>query len=188
MPMSEPCAAGDELEHTVLDLGFWCAMVNGLPDNRFLDDPRFDPVLERAGALDVPIYIHPNVPPKAVYDIYYDRLPGPASALLASGAFGWHSETAIHVLRLVLTGAFERHPGLTVIVGHMGEMLPFMLGRADDILIGHGGLSRPVSETIVDRIYITTSGMFTTPPLLPPLPTFPAHLIIFTPHYPFTQT
>jgi len=187
LPMREPSAAADELEHTVLDLGFCGAMVNGLTDNRFLDDPRFDPVLERAAALDVPIYIHPNVPPKAVYDIYYDRLPGPASALLASGAFGWHSETAIHVLRLVLTGAFERHPRLTVIVGHMGEMLPFMLGRADDILIGHGGLRRPVSETIVDRVYITTSGMFTTPPLLTALTTFGADRIMFSVDYPFSQ-
>ncbi|AIO34834.1 amidohydrolase family protein [Burkholderia cenocepacia] len=187
LPMREPSAAADELERTVLNLGFCGAMVNGLTDNRFLDDPQFDPVLERAAALDVPIYIHPNLPPKAVYDIYYDRLPGPAGALLASGAFGWHSETAIHVLRLVLTGAFEKHPKLTVIVGHMGEMLPFMLGRADDILIGHGGLRRPISETIVERVYITTSGMFTTPPLLTALATFGADRIMFSVDYPFSQ-
>ncbi|AUT66885.1 amidohydrolase family protein [Paraburkholderia terrae] len=187
LPMREPSAAADELERAVVDLGFSGAMVNGLTDNRFLDDPRFDPVLERAAALDVPIYIHPNVPPKAVYDVYYDRLPGPASALLASGAFGWHSETAIHILRLVLTGAFERHPRLTIIAGHMGEMLPFMLGRADDILIGHGGLNRPISETIVDRVYITTSGMFTTPPLLTALTTFGTDRIMFSVDYPFSQ-
>jgi uncharacterized protein len=187
LPMREPYAAADELERAVRDLGFRGAMINGLTEDRFLDDPRFDPVLERAAALDVPIYIHPNVPPKAVYDIYYDRLPGPASALLASGAFGWHSETAIHILRLVLTGAFERHPRLTVIVGHMGEMLPFMLGRADDILIGHGGLRRPISETIVDRVYITTSGMFTVPPLLTALTTFGADRIMFSVDFPFSQ-
>jgi predicted TIM-barrel fold metal-dependent hydrolase len=188
LPMREPEAAADELERGVRELGFSGAMVNGLTQNRFLDDPRFDPVLERAAALDVPIYIHPNVPPKAVYDIYYAGLPGPAGALLASGAFGWHSETAIHVLRLVLTGAFERHPKLTVIVGHMGEMLPFMLGRADDILIGHGGLRRPVSETIVERVYITTSGMFTTPPLQLALATFGVDRIMFSVDYPFSQS
>ncbi|PZV38789.1 hypothetical protein B5V02_09030 [Mesorhizobium kowhaii] len=188
LPMREPQAAADELERAVGELGFSGAMINGPTQGRFLDDPRFDSVLERAAALEVPIYIHPNVPPKAVYDVYYDGLPGPAGALLASGAFGWHSETAIHILRLVLTGVFERHPKLTVIVGHMGEMLPFMLGRADDILIGHGGLQRPISETIVERVYITTSGMFTTPPLQLALATFGADRIMFSIDYPFSQT
>src|SRR6201999_1262189 len=108
-------------ERSVRDLGFHGAMINGVTEGRFLDDPRFAPILERATALDVPIYIHPNVPPKAVYDLYFKDLPGAYGQLLAAGLFGWHAETGLHVLRLALTGAFEKYPNLTLIVGHMGE-------------------------------------------------------------------
>jgi predicted TIM-barrel fold metal-dependent hydrolase len=184
LPMREPNAAADELERAVSDLGFRGAMVNGLTDGRFLDDERFTPVLARAVALDVPIYIHPNLPPKAVYDCYYQGLPGRTGPLLASGIFGWHSETAIHVFRLVLAGTFEKFPGLTVIVGHMGEMLPFMLGRADDVLMSRG--ANPISQTIVENVYITTSGVFHISPFLNALTAFGADRIMFSVDYPYS--
>jgi uncharacterized protein len=85
--------------------------------------------------------------------------------VLESAGWGWHSETAIHVLRLVLSGALDRHPRLKLIIGHMGEMLPMMLARADDLFaleIEH--LQRSISRTILDQIWLTTSGMFTEPP------------------------
>ncbi|MFM0367579.1 amidohydrolase family protein, partial [Paraburkholderia sediminicola] len=135
-------------------------------------------------ALDVPIYIHPNLPPKAVYDCYYQGLPGRTGPLLASGIFGWHSETAIHVLRLALAGTFEKFPGLTVIVGHMGEMLPFMLGRADDVLLSRG--ANPVSQAIVENVYITTSGVFHISPFLNALTAFGADRIMFSVDYPYS--
>lgn len=185
LPMREPEAAADELERTVRDLGFSGAMVNGLTDNRFLDDPRFDPILKRAARLEVPIYIHPNIPPQAVYDIYYSGLPGLAGPLLGSGVFGWHSETAIHVLRLALSGTFERHPKLTIIVGHMGEMLPFILGRADDVLMERAGFTAPISKVITERVYITTAGVFTVSPFLNALTTFGADRIMFSVDYPY---
>jgi uncharacterized protein len=186
LPMRTPAAAADELERTVQDLGFRGAMVNGLTDGRFLDDPRFAPILERAVKLDVPIYIHPNVAPKPVYDSYYQDLPGKAGPLLASGLFGWHAETGIHVFRLALSGTFDRYPGLTVIVGHMGEMLPFMLARADAILLQQG-FSRPISEVILDRVYITTSGVFTISPFLNALTTFGADRIMYSVDYPYSS-
>jgi predicted TIM-barrel fold metal-dependent hydrolase len=187
LPMRTPEAAADELERAVRDLGFRGAMINGLTEDRFLDDPRFEPVLERAAALAVPIYLHPNVAPKAVFDAYYDNLPGMSGALLASGVFGWHSETAIHVFRLALSGTLERHPGLTIIVGHMGEMLPFMLARADDVLMNHGGLARPISEIIIDRVFITTAGFFSVPPFLTALATFGVDRILFSVDYPYNS-
>jgi predicted TIM-barrel fold metal-dependent hydrolase len=187
LPMRDPEAAADELERAVRDLGFSGAMVNGVTEDRFLDDLRFDPILKRAAALDVPVYIHPNIPPKVVYDVYFAGLPGLASPLLGSGVFGWHSETAIHVLRLALAGTFERHPNLTIIVGHMGEMLPFILARADDVLINRGGFTHPISETIVKHVYITTAGVFTIPPFLNALTTFGADRIMFSVDYPYHQ-
>jgi uncharacterized protein len=188
LPMREPQAAADELERAVRDLGFRGAMINGTTDGRFLDDPRFAPILERATRLDVPIYIHPNIPPKAVYDAYFQNLPGSAGQLLAAGVFGWHAETGIHVLRLALAGIFEQYPGLTVIVGHMGEMLPFMLGRADAVMMSPlGGMSHPISKTIVDHVYITTAGFFTIPPFLNALMTFGADRIMFSVDYPYSS-
>ncbi|AIO34881.1 amidohydrolase family protein [Burkholderia cenocepacia] len=184
LPMREPVAAADELERAVRDLGFRGAMVNGLTDGRFLDDERFAPVLVKAVELDVPIYIHPNLPPKAVYDSYYQGLPDRTGPLLASGIFGWHSETAIHVFRLALAGTFDKFPGLTVIVGHMGEMLPFMLGRADDVLMSRG--AKPISQKIVENVYITTSGVFHISPFLSALTAFGVDRIMFSVDYPYS--
>jgi predicted TIM-barrel fold metal-dependent hydrolase len=185
LPMREPEAAADELERAIRDLNFSGAMINGLTEDRFLDDLRFEPVLARAAALDVPIYIHPNIPPRSVYDVYYAGLPPLSSALLASGVFGWHSECAIHIFRLALAGTFERHPNLTVIVGHMGELLPFMLARADDVLMRRAGFTKPISEIIVKHVYITTAGVFTIPPFLTALTTFGADRIMFSVDYPY---
>jgi uncharacterized protein len=185
LPMRAPEAAADELERAVRDLGFSGAMVNGLTQDRFLDDPRFDSILSRAAALDVPIYLHPNIPPKAVYETYYAGLPALSSALLASGVIGWHSECAIHVFRLALAGTFDRHPNLTLIVGHMGELLPFVLARADDVLMRRAGFTRPISESIISRVYITTAGVFTIPPFLNALTTFGADRIMFSVDYPY---
>ena len=185
LPMREPQAAAEELERAIRELGFSGAMVNGLTEHRFLDDTRFDPVLQTAARLEVPIYIHPNIPPKPVYDIYYAGLPGLTGPLLGSGVFGWHSETAIHVFRLALSGTFERHPKLTIIVGHMGEMLPFMLGRADHVLELNAGFTAPISKVITDHVYITTAGIFTVSPFLNALTTFGADRIMFSVDYPY---
>lgn len=187
LPMRTPMAAADELERAVRDLGFRGAMINGLTEGRFLDHPSFAPLLDRAVLLDVPLYIHPNLPPKPVYDSYYDGLPGKAGGLLASGLFGWHAETGIHVLRMALAGTFELHPGLTVIVGHMGEMLPFILGRADAVTMGMGSSGKTISETITGQVYITTSGFFSISPFLNALTSFGADRIMYSVDYPYSS-
>lgn len=185
--MRAPQAAADELERAITDLGFRGAMINGTTDGQFLDDVRFAPILERASKLGVPIYLHPNFPPKAVMDTYYSGLPQMMSRLLAWGGFGWHVETAIHVLRLAASGTFEKFPGLKIIVGHMGETLPFMLDRLDHCLVDMHG-EPPISPIIRDRLYITTSGVFSTPAFLCALTTFGADRILFSVDYPYSTT
>ena len=132
LPLRSPEAAADELQRAVKDLGFVGVLVNGATDGRFLDDPIFEPVLARAEALDAPIYLHPGIPAEAVRAAYYDGLPGNFSFTMALSAWGWHADTAIHTLRLALSGALDRHPGLKIVIGHMGEALPFMLDRIDE--------------------------------------------------------
>ena len=112
-----------------------------------------------------------------------------ASNTMALSAWGWHAETAIHTLRLVLSGALDRHPGLKIVIGHMGEALPFMLDRIDETTAAQAKslLKRSVKQTIVDQVWITTSGFFTLAPFMAALVTFGADRIMFSVDYPFAS-
>jgi uncharacterized protein len=187
LPMASPDACADELVRCVKTLGFVGALINGTTEGRFLDDPCYDATLSAAVELDVPIYVHPHLAPDAVRTAYFSGLEAGAGRVLESAGWGWHSETAIHVLRLVLAGTLDKHPTLKVIIGHMGEMLPMMLARADEVFtadIGH--LQRPISRTILDQVWLTTSGIFTEPPFLVALMTFGIDRIMFSVDYPYT--
>ena len=186
MPMASPDACPAELERAVKDLKFVGAMIHGTTEGRFLDHPSYDGLLAAAVELDVPIYIHPNVPMPAVQQIYYSGLPEGADRVIGTAGWGWHSEVAIHILRMVLAGTFDKHPKLKMVIGHMGEMLPVMLARLDDVGaadIGH--LKRLPSKTITDQVWITTSGIFTQPPFIAALQTFGIDRIMFSVDYPF---
>ena len=186
LPTSDPAAAADELSRAVGELGFLGAMVNGHTSGRFLDDPAFAPLLERFERLAVPLYLHPTEPVRAVRDAYYEGFEPTVTWFLSAAAWGWHSETALHVLRMVLGGVFDRHPGLRVIIGHMGEMLPFMLQRIDDNLPPRvTGLDRLPSEYILDRVVITTSGLFSVPPLRCALDVFGLERVLFSIDWPY---
>ena len=186
LPMRAPEAAAEELVRSVKSLKFVGALINGLTEDRFLDDRRFESVLAAAEDLDVPIYLHPHLAPQAVRELYYSNLPGNAGYVLEAAGWGWHAETAVHVLRLVLAGTLDRHPRLKLIIGHMGEGLPAMLARCDQVseaYVQH--LARPISRAILDQVSITTSGMFTTPPFLAALLTFGIDRILFSVDYPY---
>ncbi len=187
LPMTHPEAAADELERAVRSLGFKGTMINGTTNGRFLDDPSFLPILQRAVALDVPIYVHPGIPPAAVWEAYYSGFDPAVNFSLATAGWGWHSEVGIHALRLILAGVFDRLPSLQVIIGHMGEMLPFMLARINNVLTPVAKqLQLPVPEYFLRNFYITTSGFFTNPPLLLALQIMGADRIIFSVDYPYS--
>jgi hypothetical protein len=186
LPMRSPEAAADELERRVRDQGFVGAMINGMIDDLFLDDHRFAPLLAKAEQMDVPIYLHPNMPPSAVRRTYYSNLPGHSGDLLASAGWGWHSETAIHVLRLAFAGTFDRHPKLKLIIGHMGEMLPVMLARIEDMSHVDINQKQSMTKTILDHVRITTSGVFTQAPFIAAMMTFGIDRIMFSVDYPYS--
>jgi predicted TIM-barrel fold metal-dependent hydrolase len=130
--------------------------------------------------LGVPLHLHPTFPPKQVADVYYAGLPAAVADSLATAAWGWHAETGLHVLRMAATGVFDRHPGLKVIAGHMGENLPCSLMRADAML--HGALpgERSVADIVCEHLHITICGhatcahrnaeqLFNCPPSDPPI-------------------
>ncbi len=185
LPMKAPQAAADELERAVKSLGFCGTMINGTTNDKFLDDAQFAPVLQKAEDLDVPIYLHPNLPIKAVNDAYYSNLPGALGFTLSIAGWGWHSETAVHVLRMILAGTFDKYPKLKLIIGHMGEMLPMMLARIDHVYKSTG-LKRDVSDVLLNNVWITTSGLFTQPPFKLAMDTFGADRIMFSVDYPYS--
>src|SRR6266852_6122650 len=101
LPMQSPDAAIVEFVRAVRDLGFVGALINGTTEGRFLDHPSYDGLLAAAVELDVPIYVHPHLAPEAVRQAYFADLPPGTSSVFESAGWGWHSETAIHALRLV---------------------------------------------------------------------------------------
>lgn len=164
LPTANPAAAADELERCVA-MGFKGAMLHGLSNGEFLDLKQFWPIYARAEQLGVPIYLHPALPHPAVTDAYYRDYMGDFP-MLARPAWGYTVEAATQAIRLVLSGVFERHPKLKVILGHLGESLPFQLWRIDQALARAG--QRPLSfrEIFTNNFWVTTSGFFSTPALL----------------------
>jgi predicted TIM-barrel fold metal-dependent hydrolase len=188
LPLGDPTAAAEELRRTVGDAGFVGAMVFGQTHGRFLDDPEFAPVLATCAELGVPLYLHPAPPPPGVAEIYYARLPDGAGPTLATAGWGWHAETGMHVLRLAVAGTFDAHPDLRILVGHMGENLPFSLARADERLSSSTAGERPVMQTVLDQVRITTAGYTTAPPLACALATFGPERILFSVDHPFADS
>jgi 2,3-dihydroxybenzoate decarboxylase len=163
LPTSDPAAAADELERTV-KLGFKGAMIHGLANGVFLDDKRFWPIFERAQALDVPIYLHPSVPHPAVAEIYYNDYVADFPQVVRA-AWGYTVETATLALRLVLSGIFDAYPRLKIILGHLGETLPYLVWRIDAALSRPGHKQVSFRNVFCGNFYITTSGNFSTPAL-----------------------
>ena len=163
-------------------------MISGTIGGRFLDDPFFSPILETAARLNVPVYLHPGPPPKPVADVYYTGFPGPVNQVLATSGYGWHYETSLHAVRMIIGGVFDRLPGLKVIIGHLGEGIPFHLPRIDDTLTPVAGqLAKPVSAYFRDHFWITTSGYFYDGPFRLTQEMFGDERLIFSVDYPFAD-
>ena len=154
LPMGDPAAAAVELERVVRDHGFVGALINGHVNGRYLDDTFFWPVFEAAETLDVPIYLHPTVPPQPVIEAYYQGFAPAVSAKLSIAGVGWHIDTGIHCIRLILGGVFDRFPRLQIIVGHQFEALSWMAWRTDySFPVEESGLKRTIKEYLRENFY-----------------------------------
>lgn len=186
LPTAVPEAAADELERATRELGFKGAMLHGLANGVFLDDKRFWPIYARAEALDVPIYFHPSLPDADVRRVYYDDYVKDFP-LVARAAWGYTVETATTAIRLVLSGVFERHPNLKIILGHLGETLPFLVWRIDQALARPGQKSMSFRTIFCNNFYITTSGNFSNPALLCCVMEMGIDHILFAVDWPFVM-
>jgi len=179
LPMQDVSAAADELERCVQDLGFCGALINGHTHGRYLDDPVFYPFWERAESLGAPIYLHPADPVST-----YPALAGYDG--LKRAMWEWGMETGSHALRLILGGVFDRFPKVTLVLGHLGETLPYLLWRFDSRARIYGlKLKRRPSEYIREHICVTTSGMFSAEPLRCAIGSLGASRVMFSADYPF---
>ncbi len=159
LPTGAPAKAAMELERRVRQQGFKGAVINGHNRGRYLDDKFYAPILECADALGVPIYLHPTRPPEAVIDAQFGGFAPDVSWMFSGAGWGWHIETAVHVIRLILGGVFDRHPNLQVIVGHLGEGLSFMLPRLDrNLPPAMTKLRRSLGDYLRGNIHYTFAG------------------------------
>ena len=158
LPTMMPDKAAEELERRVRAGGFKGAVINGHVRGRYLDDKFFWPILECAETLNVPIHIHPTKPPLAVFDVYYRGFSPLVSDLFGSPGWGWHIETAVHVLRLILGGAFDRFPNLQLVIGHLGEGLMSLFQRLDVMTPAMTKLKRPMTSYLRENVHYTVSG------------------------------
>jgi len=179
-----PTEAVKELDRAVRGLGFKGALIHShVRGGEYLDEEKYFPIFEKAVELDVPIYIHPRIPSPQMLKPYADY-----GFALAGAALGFAAETSLHAMRLIMSGIFDRFPGLKIILGHLGEGLPFWLDRLDRKGIGFGGrvkLQRKPSEYICDNFFITFSGMFFTPAFLCAYLALGADNILFASDYPY---
>ena len=187
LPLQDPDEAVRELKRANTDLGLRGVMVNGYSnlgaDKVYLDDARYEPLWTAIEELQVPLYLHPRLPARAVQDAIYHGHPE-----LVGAAWGFAPETATHVLRMVYGGVFDRHPDAKLIIGHLGETLPFFAGRIQRAFEYNPYSQRTrkrLQDYLSDNILITTSGNFNDQALITAILTVGADNIMFASDYPY---
>ena len=195
LPLQSPEEAADELERSVREDGFLGALTNGHIGGRFLDHPDFEPVLARAESLDVPIYLHPGYPAQDVYDIYFATSRSEYTEefqdyIFSGSGLGWHQEVLIQAVRMIAYGVFDRFPKLKIIMGHMGEGLPFYYERiANDMgEPTENSLEKPFEQYFQDNFWFTTSAFFQNNLLEQLLKYISVDRVMFATDYPFIES
>jgi len=182
-----PGAAAKELERGVRKLGFKGSIVNSHTRGEYLDDPKFWPIFEAAAALNVPIYLHPNTPSPVMIGPFLERG-------LDGAIFGFAVETALHMLRIIVAGVFDRFPHLQMVLGHLGEALPYWLFRIDFMhraMVAANRyssvkrLERKPSDYLKENVYVTTSGMAWEPPILYAQSVLGVDRVLYAMDYPY---
>ncbi len=190
LPLQDPPAAAYELERAVKELGLVGAKVNSHVRGEFLDDQKYWVVFERAEKLGVPVYLHPNMPPPDMLKPYLKYIA------LSGSMLGFAHETGLHAMRLICSGVFDKYPGLKIILGHLGEALPFWLGRMDTRWVREAAASDPIankikknpSEYVKNNFLVTTSGILWQPALLCTYLSLGAERILFSVDYPLQSS
>ena len=187
LALQDPAAAASELRRAVTALDFDGALIFSRVRDKSIDHADFWPLFEAAEALGAPLYLHPQSPPADVRAGYYSGFGDVVDVAFATHGVGWHYDAGVQLLRLILAGVFDRFPGLQVIMGHWGEMVPFYLDRIDRLSLV-AGLSRTVSEYVASNVHLTPGGVFSQRYLRWALEVVGPERIMFAADYPFVPT
>lgn len=186
LPLSDPKAAVKELQRCIEELAFVGVMIHGRTFDTYPDHPDLFPVLQRIETLNVPVYIHPQMPPRAVRALYYDGFEEAVSTDFAGGGLGWHYEAGVTAIRLILAGVFDKLPGLQVILGHWGEVVAFYLDRIDALSRATSkSLKKTVAGYFRDHFYLTGSGVYSTAYLQRAIDIVGIDRVMYSTDYPF---
>ena len=172
-------------------LGFVGALIDNHADGKSFDGAAYDVLWAKACALDVPIYLHPTWPSPRMAETFMGAYAEPVGISLGAAGWGWHADVALHVLKLFCAGVFDRFPRLKIIIGHMGELLPYMLERCYDMSTrwaGWGPRERPLRRVWHENIWVTTSGAWSLAPIKCLLENTPVERIMYSVDYPFEST
>ena len=184
LPTPAPHEASRELERSARDLGLKGAMLCGRTRDRNLDHKDFWPIFECAAELGVPLFIHPQIPQRAVRDVYYSGFGGQVDLAFSTYGLGWHYEAGIQFVRLALAGVFDRFPDLQIILGHWGEVILFYVERLA-ALNRTASLDRPIADYVRQNLYVTASGMFSQTYLQRSVEIVGIDRILFSTDYPY---
>lgn len=190
LPVGNPQAAADELLRAVKQLGFVGASLNGAYNGRFYDEPEFYPIFEKAAELNVPIYFHPGFPDEKAADYYYkgENIPTAVSAVFSSFGYGWHVDVGVHMIRMILSGIFDKLPNLKLITGHWGELVPYYFDRIDETIPQSlTGFTRKFSEIYKEHVYITPSGIASRGPAILAIGEMGADHVLWSHDFPYIK-
>jgi uncharacterized protein len=185
--LQDPDAAAAELQRAVKDLDFDGALIFSRVRDKSIDHTDFWSLFEAAEALGAPLYLHPQAPPAGVRAGYYDGLGDGVSAAFATHGVGWHYDAGVQLLRLILAGVLDRFPGLQLIMGHWGEVVPFYLERIDH-LGPIAGLQRSITEYVRTNVHLTPGGIFSQRYLRWAMEIVGSERIMFAADYPYVPT
>ncbi|KAK5131793.1 hypothetical protein LTR08_000548 [Meristemomyces frigidus] len=187
LPIAEPGECARELERTVQQHGFVGALVDCHDNGKYFDGDEYDVMWQKFEELDVPCYIHPSWPSDDMLPRYTGNFTGGAARSLGASGWGWHNEVALHTLRLYASGVFDKFPKLKIIIGHFGEMIPFMLARIAKLSVRWGDQQRKWQQVWDENIWITTSGVWSLDPMRTILANTKIDHILYSVDYPFEQ-
>lgn len=188
LPCKDAAESARELQRSVSSLGFVGALIDNHADGKYFDRAEYDVLWAEACLLDVPIYLHPTWPSARMAEAYMGAYPERVGISLGAAGWGWHGDVGLHILKLFCAGVFDRYPTLKIIIGHMGETLPFMLERCYDMSTRWGGWGpreRPLRQVWDENIWITTSGAWSLAPIKCLLENTKVERIMYSVDYPF---
>ncbi len=188
LPMDDPSAAAQEYEHSIRCHGFVGAMIPNHAHGKYYDTDGYRIFWRQAAALHLPVYIHPCPPSEALKPLYRGNYPDKIATILSVGGWGWHADTAVHFIKLYCSGIFDEFPNLKIVIGHAGEMLPYMINRVNARLErGWGARRRDLKTVWRENLWITISGIWDLAPFSCLIRSIPMDRIMFSVDWPFEK-